>query len=79
MLEHAKKPHIDIVELRFRGPGVTPDPGDTPFLEAAISSRAYALITGNKRHFPKSACQGLVVFSPKEFFAHLGKGPHFDT
>jgi putative PIN family toxin of toxin-antitoxin system len=40
-----------------------PDPDDRPFVEAALSGRADALVTGNARHFPVGL--GLVVLSPR--------------
>ena len=48
-----------------------PDMGDEPFLEAALSGKADALITGNKKHFPKSLCKGQKVLTPKEFLLEL--------
>lgn len=48
-----------------------PDSGDEPFLEAALATGANALITGNKRHFPKKACKGQKVVSPAEFLREL--------
>ncbi|MFH1293724.1 MAG: putative toxin-antitoxin system toxin component, PIN family [Pseudomonadota bacterium] len=44
-----------------------PDSGDEPFLEAALAAGADALITGNKKHFPKRLCKGQRVLTPKEF------------
>ncbi len=44
-----------------------PDPDDEPFLEAALSVRAEAIITGNKRHFPEKQYEGVKIFSPAEF------------
>jgi predicted nucleic acid-binding protein len=49
-----------------------PDPGDEPFLEAAVASRADALVTGNRRHFPQKTCQGVRVESPGAFVQGLG-------
>ena len=43
-----------------------PDPSDAPFWEAAEASRAEALITGNKRHFPKKSDRPRIL-SPAEF------------
>jgi len=43
---------------------VTHDPADNRFLECAEASRADYLVTGNKRHFPKSWRQTLVVQCP---------------
>jgi uncharacterized protein len=40
---------------------ITRDPADNRFLECAEAARADYLVTGNKRHFPKSWRQTLVV------------------
>lgn len=42
------------------------DADDMPFLETAVSGVADALMTGNKRHFPKKV-SGLKILSPDEF------------
>jgi putative PIN family toxin of toxin-antitoxin system len=44
-----------------------PDPWDEPFVEVAWAGKAEALITGNIRHFPRSACGGVFVVSPADF------------
>lgn len=44
-----------------------PDRSDEPFLEVALAGRARCLITGNVKHFPPGARQGLQVFTPSEF------------
>lgn len=44
-----------------------PDPDDEPFLEVALSGRVKAIITGNKRHFPKKEYEGVKILSPAEF------------
>jgi len=51
-----------------------PDPDDLPFLEVAARVEA-ALITGNKKHFPASACRTVKVFSPAEFVEALRRSP----
>ncbi len=43
------------------------DPDDEPFLEVAVASLADYLVTGNIRHFPASARQGVTVVSPRQF------------
>lgn len=43
-----------------------PDPKDLPFLEVAVSGKADALITGNKKHFGR-APKDLQILSPSEF------------
>ena len=44
-----------------------PDPDDEPFLEVALAGRVKAIITGNKRHFPKKDYEGVKILSPAEF------------
>ena len=44
-----------------------PDPLDEPFLEVAADALADYLVTGNVRHFPARARQGVRVVSPREF------------
>jgi len=44
-----------------------PDPDDEPFLEVALAGRVEAMVTGNKRHFPKKDYQGVKILSPAEF------------
>lgn len=44
-----------------------PDPDDEPFLEVALSTRVEAIITGNKRHFPRKQYEGVKILSPAEF------------
>jgi len=43
------------------------DPDDEPFLEVALAARAKAIVTGNKRHFPKREYGGVEILSPAEF------------
>jgi putative PIN family toxin of toxin-antitoxin system len=47
-----------------------PDPDDAPFLECALAAGA-PLVTGNRRHFPKSATRKATVLTPSEFVALL--------
>lgn len=49
--------------LNFR----LPDPDDEAFLEVALSARAAALVTGNKRHFPMKGYGELRILNPAEF------------
>ena len=44
-----------------------PDSADGPFLEVAVAAGAAALITGNRRHFPRGACGAVKILSPSEF------------
>ena len=44
-----------------------PDANDEPFLEVAIAGKAACLVTGNLKHFPAAACQGIKVLSPRDF------------
>jgi putative PIN family toxin of toxin-antitoxin system len=48
-----------------------PDPDDEPFLEVALAGRVDAIVTGNKRHFPKRAYDGVKILSPAEFLELL--------
>ena len=47
-----------------------PDPDDAPFLEVAAATESI-LVTGNSRHFPKKAREGVVVLSPAELLELL--------
>jgi uncharacterized protein len=47
-----------------------PDQDDAPFLECARIARV-PLVTGNRRHFPKSIARDLIVVSPAQFVASL--------
>ena len=51
-----------------------PDKTDLPFIEVATTAEAI-LITGNLRHFPKRACRGITVVSPREFLDLLRQPP----
>ena len=44
-----------------------PDPWDQMFIEVAVSSGADFLVTGNLKHFPEKAREGVKVVSPREF------------
>jgi len=44
-----------------------PDPDDEPFLEVALSGGVKAIVTGNKRHFPKKEYEGVRILSSAEF------------
>jgi putative PIN family toxin of toxin-antitoxin system len=50
-------------------PEKLPDPDDEPFLEAALVVDGTVLVTGNKKHFPASANQKVVVLNPGEFIS----------
>jgi uncharacterized protein len=45
-----------------------PDPDDAPFLECALTA-GVPLVTGNARHFPKSAAKDITVMTPAQFIA----------
>lgn len=51
--------------------GNIPDKDDLPFLEVALSGKADALVTGNKRHFKVKPAKGLKILSPDEFLRFL--------
>ena len=44
-----------------------PDPADEVFLEAALAGKARCLITGNLKHFPLPAQQGVRIMAPRDF------------
>ena len=44
-----------------------PDKDDLPFLEVAMSGKADALVTGNKKHFSTISSKTLKIVSPDEF------------
>jgi len=48
-----------------------PDPDDEPFLEVALAGMVEAIVTGNKRHFPKREYEGVKIVSPAEFLELL--------
>ena len=48
-----------------------PDPSDQMFIEVAVFGQADFLVTGNLKHFPKSARQGIVVVPPRAFIDAL--------
>ncbi len=54
---------VSVRPLRFR----LADPDDEPFLEVALSGAVEAIVTGNKRHFPKKEYEGVRILSPAEF------------
>lgn len=45
------------------------DPFDLPFAEVAVSGHADALVTGNKKHFPKSI--PISIMTPSEFLERI--------
>lgn len=47
-----------------------PDAKDLPFLALAHAAGAW-LVTGNLKHFPKPARNGVAILSPAEYLAHL--------
>jgi uncharacterized protein len=49
------------------------DPGDEPFLEAAIACRADAIVTGNLKYFPEEQCRGMNIVFPAEFLSTIDK------
>jgi uncharacterized protein len=59
-----------LVTASLAWPLTLPDRDDEPFLAVAAAS-ASVLITGNLRHFPSKARQGVTVLSPREFVDRL--------
>jgi len=54
-----------------RSAAVSPDPGDTKFLQCALAARADAIITGNQRHYPDGPYGPTQIFSISEFLERL--------
>ncbi len=44
-----------------------PDPDDEAFLEVALAGRARYLVTGNLKHYPAEAREGVDVLAPRAF------------
>lgn len=67
----------DLIEVALqlpdppRWPYDIPDPKDAVFLALARASGAW-LVTGNLKHFPKSARHGVTVVDPAEYLERLG-------
>lgn len=53
-------------------PTELPDPDDPPFL-AVSGAVGCPLVTGNLRHFPLKAREGVTVLSPREFLAFFNR------
>lgn len=51
-----------------------PDPDDAPFLECALAA-GVPLVTGNLRHFPKSATKDVIVITPAQFVTSVRGQP----
>ena len=62
---------VGITAPTLSQPCSLPDPADEPFIESAVTAKADALITGNKKHFPKRSCRAVKVYSPTEFLKEL--------
>ena len=66
--------HVALPVVGAPLPAELPDAGDLPFLEVAAAADAI-LVTGNRRHFPRKACRGVRVLSPREFLEVLRQLP----
>jgi predicted nucleic acid-binding protein len=63
---------LEPVDIRFQWRPQLPDPGDEMVLEAAVSGRADALVTHNRRHFiPAEKLFGIPVLTPGELVRRL--------
>jgi len=51
-------------------PHALPDPRDAPFVALAKTAGAW-LVTGNMKHFPRAARNGVTVLAPAEYLAWL--------
>lgn len=69
--------HIEVLLDQVKAEGVIvasaplfvhlPDKDDEVFLEVALAGHAQCLITGNLKHFPVAARQGMRILAPAEF------------
>lgn len=71
---HAVAVLIDVIRetgLCVAGAGLNirlPDPTDEMFIEVASAAECRLLITGNSKHLPPKACQGIAaVYNPRNF------------
>jgi len=51
-----------------------PDSDDEPFLEAALGGSASCLVTGNLKHYPVKAREGMPVVNPSDFITKFHPG-----
>ena len=62
---------INSNKVRAKPSGIIlPDPKDVMFIDTAVAARADAIVTGNKKHFPRRAPGGISVLSPSEFMGY---------
>lgn len=73
MLDQIETEGVTVVALPPRAS--LPDPDDAPFLEVAVAARADVLITGNTRHYPTRARQGISVLDPAAFLDCWSRQP----
>ena len=71
-LEFFRKTAVPVVAFPLQV--VLPDPDDLPFLEVAAAGQAI-LVTGNRRHFPRSATGSVVIASPADCLKALQAKP----
>lgn len=77
----SKKVEAFLEQVKVRGERVVgkplpkhlPDQADQMFLEVALAGGAECLVTGNLKHFPKTLCQGMRMFSPSDFLEFYSK------
>jgi len=77
------KQHVDdfLTQIKHGGHAIAANPlsirlmdlDDEAFLEVALTGKVLCLITGNKKHYPQKARQGMIVVSPREFLDLLVK------
>ena len=67
LIDHVRSAGQRVVAAPLPKP--LPDPDDEVLLSVAIAARAEALVTGNKKDYPRPSRQGIAVLSPAEFLA----------
>jgi predicted nucleic acid-binding protein len=50
---------------------VKEDPDDNRILECALAAGADAVVSGNNRLLRLTACEGIAILTPREFFSTL--------
>ena len=71
LLESLERFGLNVTVLPWKH--ALPDPDDEPFLAVAGHTEA-VLVTGNLKHYPAKAREGVTVVSPREFLDYLRRG-----
>ena len=72
LIDFVKNDGLQITEVVPLPKAKFADPGDMPFLETAVAAGVDFVITGNKKHFPKSLAGKVEILSPGDFLSKIG-------